>query len=85
MIYDTASRRNLYQAYANICLFPSYLSLTHALRVYGLILEYVFAYTSARFGKKENKTFVFSPEFSFHKGTCSVISFEYDFHFETLY
>lgn len=40
---------------SNICYGPSYLSFEYALSYYGLIPEYVTLYTSAVFGKKNNK------------------------------
>ncbi|MCM1131063.1 MAG: hypothetical protein NC222_08985 [Staphylococcus sp.] len=51
---------------SNICYFPSYLSYEYALSYYGLIPESVSVYTSAVFGKKNNKRYQL-------KGAC----FEY--------
>ncbi|HHT66925.1 MAG TPA: hypothetical protein GX010_01660 [Erysipelotrichaceae bacterium] len=42
---------------ANVCYGPSYLSFEYALSYYGLIPEYVSVYTSACFGKKNNKRY----------------------------
>lgn len=42
---------------ANVCLDPSYISFEYALARYGLIPEFVSVFTSACFGKKNNKTF----------------------------
>ncbi len=42
---------------ANICYAPSYLSYEYALSYYGLIPEHVSIYTSACFGKKNNKSY----------------------------
>lgn len=40
---------------ANVCYSPSYISFECALSYYGIIPEYVFTYTSAVYGKKNNK------------------------------
>lgn len=40
---------------ANVCYSPSYISFEYALSYYGLIPEYVSTYTSAVYGKKNNK------------------------------
>ncbi len=42
---------------ANMCYSPSYISYEFALSYYGLIPEYVSTYTSATFGKKNNKKY----------------------------
>lgn len=42
---------------ANVCYHPSYISFEYALSFYGLIPEYVSEYTSAVFGKKNNKLY----------------------------
>ena len=42
---------------ANICQSPSYLSFEWALYIYGLIPEFVSVYTSAVFGKKNNRSY----------------------------
>lgn len=51
---------------ANICYGISYLSFEYALSYYGLIPEYVTLYTSACYGKKNNKIY-----------NTSIIRFEY--------
>ncbi len=43
---------------SNVCRTPSYLSFEYALCYYGLIPEYVSVYTSATYGKKNNKSFI---------------------------
>ena len=40
---------------ANVCYSPSYISFEYALSYYGIIPEYVSTYTSAVYGKKNNK------------------------------
>lgn len=40
---------------ANVCYNPSYISFEYALSYYGIIPEYVSTYTSATYGKKNNK------------------------------
>ena len=40
---------------ANICYNPSYISFEYALSYYGVIPEFVSTFTSATFGKKNNK------------------------------
>ena len=42
---------------ANICYNPSYISFEYALSYYGLIPEFVSTFTSATFGKKNNKIY----------------------------
>ena len=42
---------------ANICYNPSYISFEYALSYYGVIPEFVSTFTSATFGKKNNKTY----------------------------
>ena len=42
---------------SNVCYEPSYISFEYALSFYGLIPEHVSIYTSACFGKKNNKTY----------------------------
>lgn len=42
---------------ANICYSPSYISFEYALSYYGVIPEYVSTFTSATFGKKNNKIY----------------------------
>lgn len=42
---------------SNICYAPSYLSFEYALAYYGLIPERVYSYTSAVFGKKNNRAY----------------------------
>ena len=42
---------------ANICYNPSYISFEYALSFYGVIPEFVSTFTSATFGKKNNKTY----------------------------
>ena len=42
---------------ANICYNPSYISFEYALSYYGIIPEYVSTFTSATFGKKNNKIY----------------------------
>lgn len=42
---------------ANICYNPSYISFEYALSYYGIIPEYVSTFTSAVFGKKNNKIY----------------------------
>ncbi len=42
---------------ANICYNPSYISFEYALSYYGIIPEFVSTYTSATFGKKNNKIY----------------------------
>lgn len=42
---------------SNVCYAPSYISFEYALSFYGLIPEHVAMYTSACFGKKNNKTY----------------------------
>ncbi len=45
------------QIISNTCYSPSYLSFEYALSYYGLIPEHVSVFTSACFGKKNNKTY----------------------------
>ena len=42
---------------ANICYNPSYISFEYALSYYGVIPEFVSTFTSATFGKKNNKIY----------------------------
>ena len=42
---------------ANICYNPSYISFEYALSYYGIIPEFVSTFTSATFGKKNNKIY----------------------------
>ena len=42
---------------ANICYNPSYISFEYALSYYGIIPEFVSTFTSATFGKKNNKLY----------------------------
>ena len=42
---------------ANICYNPSYISFEYALSYYGITPEFVSAFTSATFGKKNNKIY----------------------------
>ena len=42
---------------ANICYGPSYISFEYALSYYGIIPEFVSTFTSATFGKKNNKIY----------------------------
>lgn len=42
---------------ANVCYNPSYISFEYALSFYGIIPEYVSVYTSAVYGKKNNKMY----------------------------
>ena len=42
---------------ANICYGPSYISFEYALSYYGVIPEFVSTFTSATFGKKNNKIY----------------------------
>ena len=42
---------------ANICYNPSYISFEYALSFYGVIPEFVSTFTSATFGKKNNKIY----------------------------
>ena len=42
---------------ANVCYNPSYISFEYALSYYGIIPEYVSTYTSAVYGKKNNKLY----------------------------
>ena len=42
---------------ANVCYEPSYISFEYALSYYGIIPEFVLIYTSAVYGKKNNKTY----------------------------
>lgn len=58
---------------ANVCYSPSYISFEYALSYYGIIPEYVSTYTSAVYGKKNNKFYsVENASFEYKSIPCSV-------------